>query len=328
MIPARLLCAAAVTAFFALASTDSARAASAADSSAGVIVGVTGHVVVSRPSAPERTATLGMRLDATDLVVVDRGATAEIYLKGGGVVHLRDATRFAMPKVADAPVPAASKARLSKGSIDQLESGLWVLNDPQGSLLVSPMRGEGGWESRVSAVPLTPRYETLTTLSAQFVWNGGPAKARVVVAKKREVVWTSPPATPGTVLDAGAALPLAAGEVYTWWLEPEAGGPPLTAGMPFRMAGADVLERTTVIEKELLSMSEADDGASSIDYLRVAFYAGASSWTRVLLLATQMAPSDARSQALTAAAAGLRLDPKTAAVLAASLRDRSLPPPR
>jgi hypothetical protein len=313
MIPNRLRCAAAVIVLFALTV---ARAVSVADSSAGVIVGVNGHVVVVRPSAPERAATLGMRLEAIDIVVVDRGATAEIYLKGGGIVHLRDATRFEMPKAADAPVQAASKARLSRGSIDQLESGLWVLNDPQGSLLVSPMRGEGGWEPGVSAVPLTPRYETLTASSARFVWNGGPAKARVVVAKKREVVWTSTPATPGTILDAGAALPLAAGEVYTWWLEPEAGGPPLTAGIPFRVAAADVLERTTMLEKELRSMSGADENPAAVDYLRVAFYAGAASWTRVLLLATRMAPSDARSRALEAAAEGLRLDPKTAAALA------------
>jgi len=319
MIAARLACAAAVAVLLASNGAAPARAASAADSSAGVVVGVTGHVVVERPGAEARAAAIGLRLESIDVVVVDRGATAEIYLKGGGVVHLRDATRFELPKVADAPVQAASKAKLSSGSIAQLESGLWVLNDPQGSLLVSPMRGDGGWESTDSAVPLSPRYETLTTPSAEFVWNGGPAKARVVVAKRREIVWTSAAAAPGTILAAGAALPLAAGEVYTWWLEPEAGGPPLTAGIPFRMAGADVLERTTVLEKELRSMSGADGNAASVDYLRIAFYAGAASWTRVLLLATQMAPSDARSRALEAATAGLRLDSRTAAALAARL---------
>jgi hypothetical protein len=325
MIPTRLRGAAVVTVLFASAV---ARAVSVANESAGVVVGVTGHVVVQRPAAPERAATLGMRLDAIDVVVVDRGAAAEIYLKGGGVVHLRDAARFEMPNAADAPVQGASKARLSRGSIDQLESGLWVLNDPQGSLLVSPMRGEGGWEPGDSAVPLTPRYETLTAPSARFVWNGGPVKARVVVAKKREVVWTSTPAAPGTILDAGAALPLAPGEVYTWWLEPEAGGPPLTAGMPFRMAAADVLERTTVLEKDLRSMSGSDENTAAVDYLRVAFYAGAASWTRVLELATRMPPSDARSRALEAAADGLRLDSRTAAALATRLTDRFPPPPQ
>jgi hypothetical protein len=291
----------------------------ATDSAAGVIVSVTGHVTVERPAANARTATLGLRLDPIDVVVVERGASAEIYLKGGGVVHLRDATRFEMPKAADAPARAATKTKLSSGSIAQLENGLWVLNDPQGGLLVSPMRGDGGWEAGDSAVPLTPRYETLTAPAAQFIWNGGPAKARVVVAKRREVVWKSAPTAPGTVLDAGTALQLSAGEVYTWWLEPEAGGPPLTAGVPFRIAAKDVIERTKDVEKELRTMSGGDQDPSAVDYLRVAFYAGAASWTRVLELATPMAPSDARSRALEAAAAGLRLDAKTAATLAARL---------
>jgi hypothetical protein len=181
------------------------------------------------------------------------------------------------------------------------------------------MRGNGGWEPGDSAVPLTPRYETLTTPSAQFVWNGGPAKARVVVARRREVIWKSAPTAPGTILDAGAALALANGEVYTWWLEPEAGGPPLTAGMPFRMAATDVVERTKAVENELRSVSGADQDPSAVDYLRVAFYAGAASWTRVLDLAAQMPPSDARSRALEAAAAGLRLDSRAAEMLAARL---------
>ena len=319
MIAARLVRAPAVAMLFLTTGLAPALGSPATESAAGVIVGVAGHVFVEHSQAPARAATLGMRLEAIDVVVVDRGASAEIYLKGGGVVHLRDATRFEMPKAADAPARAATQAKLSSGSIAQLESGLWVLNDPQGSLLVSPMRGDGGWEPGDSAVPLTPRYETLTTPKAEFVWNGGPAKARVVVAKRREVVWKSAPTAPGTVLDTGAALALAAGEVYTWWLEPEAGGPPLTAGVPFRLAAPDVIERTKAVEKELRSMSGGEKDPSAVDYLRVAFYAGAASWTRVLDLATQMAPSDARSRALEAAAAGLRLDPRTAATLAARL---------
>src|SRR6185436_14655033 len=108
--------------------------------------------------------------------------------------------------------------------------------------------------------------------------------------------------------DPGSALPLVAGEVYTWWLEPEAGGPPLTAGVPFRLAPADELERAKAIEEEVTP-----------DYLRIAYYAGASSWTRVLKLATRLAAGEARSRALEAAAAGLRLDPRNCAVLADKL---------
>jgi len=311
MKAARLFCA------FALALVP---AAHAADDAAGVILGVTGHVTVEPAGSTARPATLGMRLSSVDVVVVDRAATAEVYLKGGGVVHLRDATRFAMPKAVDAAGARAAQARLSSGSIAQLESGLWVLNDPQGSLLVSPMRGDAGWEAGDAAVPLTPRYEALTSPSASFAWSGGPAKARVVVAKKREVVWKSTPAAAGTVLTPGDALPLAAGEVYTWWLEPEAGGPPLTAGMPFRVAEAGVIERTKAVEAELRTMSGAPEEIAAANYLRVAHYAGASSWTRVLDLATGMAPSDAKDRALAAAAAGLKLDARTAAALAALLQ--------
>jgi len=297
-----------------------APAAHAADQAAGVVLAVSGHVMVESGGSAPRPATLGMRLEAQDVVVVDRGASAEVYLKGGGVVHLRDAARFTTPKAADASGSRAAQARLASGSIAQLESGLWVLNDPQGSLLVSPMRGDAAWDAGDSAMPLTPRYEALASPSVTFVWSGGPAQARVVVVKRRELVWKSAPTAPGTLLAPGEALPLAAGEVYTWWLEPEAGGPPLTAGIPFRVAAADVIERTKAVETELRSMSGAPEEIAAANYLRLAHYTGASSWTRVLDLATAMAPSVARDRALAAAAAGLRLDAKTAATLAASLQ--------
>jgi hypothetical protein len=288
--------------------------AHASDQAAGVVLGATGHVTVEH-AASAHPAALGMRLESADVVVVDRGATAEIYIKGGGVVRLHDATRFEMPKAA---ASQAQQERLTGGSIAQLENGLWVLNDPKGSMLVSPMRGETGWESN-TVVPLSPRYEALATPSVVFVWSGGPVKARVVVAKRREVVWKSEASAPGTPLDPGAALPLAAGEIYTWWLEPEAGGPPLTAGMPFRVADADVLTRTKTVEAELRKLYGPDGKAAAADYLRLAHYAGAGNWTRVLELANRMAPCDARDRALAAATAGLRLDARTAAELASKL---------
>jgi hypothetical protein len=302
-----------------------ALATATAESAAGVVVGVQGHVVVERPATTPRAASLGMRLDAMDVVVLDRGAAASIYLKGGGVVRLHDATRFEMPKAADTPLRGASQATLRSGTIAQLESGLWVLNDPAGSLLVSPMRGDPGWESSDVTVPLTPRYEALTVPRAVFVWTGGPAKARVVVAKRRETLWRSAPAASGSILDAGAALPLAAGEVYTWWLEPEAGGPPLTAGIPFRVATTDVIERTKALEEELRSLADTAEGAAAADYLLLAHYAGAASWTRVATLGSRLAPGDARNRALAAAAEGLRLDERTTATLAARLAAGSRP---
>lgn len=287
----------------------------ASDQAAGVILGVTGRVTIEGHGAPPRPASLGMRLEAVDVVVVDRAATAEIYITGGGVVRLRDATRFEMP---NEPAAHAKQARLTSGSIAQLENGLWVLNDPKGSMLVSPMRGDAGWES-TAVVPLSPRYEALAAPSVAFVWSGGPAKARVIVAKRRAVVWKSEPSAPGTPLDPGAALKLSAGEEYTWWLEPDAGGPPLTAGMPFRVADAEVLARTKTVETELRALSGTDGSPAAADYLRIAHYAGAGNWTRVLGLASRMPPGDARDRAIAAATAGLRLDPRAASELSSKL---------
>jgi hypothetical protein len=292
-----------------------APAAHAADQAAGVMLGVSGNVTVERQAGGSAQATLGMKLEPADVVAVDKGGSAEVYLRGGGVVHLHDATRFTMPKAQD--TPPSTTSRLGSGSIAQLESGLWVLNDPKGSLLVSPMRGDGGFDA--APVPLTPRYEALTGTAATFMWSGGPGNARVVVAKNREVIWKSAPASPGTILTPGSELPLAAGEVYTWWLEPEAGGVPLTAGMPFRIAAQDVLDRTKAVETELRRMTEAGTDKAAVDYLRIAHYTGASSWSRVLTLTSKMPKGDARNRAFEAATAGLRLDAPTAEALAGKL---------
>jgi hypothetical protein len=281
------------------------------------MLGVTGNVTVEHQAGGSAQATLGMKLEPADVVAVERGGSAEIYLRGGGVVRLQDATRFTMPKAQDAAPSTAS--RLGSGSIAQLESGLWVLNDPKGSLLVSPMRGDGAFDSADAPVPLTPRYEALTGTAAMFMWRGGPDKACVVVAKKREVIWKSAPVQPGTILTPGNQLPLAAGETYTWWLEPEAGGPPLSAGVPFRVAAKDVLDRTQAVETELRRMTEAGTDRAAVEYLRIAHYAGAGSWSRVLTLTSRMPKGDARNRAFEAATAGLRLDANTAEMLAGKL---------
>ncbi len=293
-----------------------ASAAPSTQPSAGVILSVNGRVTVERPTGPVQMAALGMRLDPVDVVVVERGAAAEVYLRGGGVVRLKDATRFEMPKAADA-AGAPAKQSLASGSIAQLESGLWVLNDPKGSLLVSPMRGDAAWGDD-SPMPLTPRYEALTSTAVRFLWIGGPPKARVVVAKKREVIWKSDPAAPGSFFDPARGPKLAAGDVYTWWLEPPAGGPPLSAGTPFRIAPDDVIERTKSVESELRSMYASGDAVAA-DYLRVAHYTGAGSWTRVLDLANRMPAGDARDHATQAAISGLRLDLRSATELSQKL---------
>jgi len=283
---------------------------------AGVVVGLTGRAIVERSGAAPREAALGMRLEPSDVVVVERGGAAEIYLKGGGIVHLRDATRFEVPRGSGAAPAAGGRARLASGSIAQLESGLWVLNDPAGSLLVSPMRGDGAWVGGEGATPLSPRYEVVVEPSVAFLWSGGPALARVVVSLHRDVVWRSEPASSGAPLRAGGALPLTPGEVYTWWLEPEAGGAPLSAGTPFRAATPEVRERTKDLETSLRALAETPEGAAAADYLRLAHYTGSASWTKVLELASRLPAGEARSRALDAAAAGLRLDARSAASLA------------
>ena len=288
--------------------------ASAGDTAAGVVVGVAGHVTIESGGASPRSATLGMALGAADVVVLDKGGSASIYIKGGGVVRLHDATRFEMPKAAAAP----AQAKLPSGSIAQLESGLWVLNDPAGSLLVSPMRGDA-FDPSATAVPLTPRYEVLTQPGAAFAWTGGPAKARVVVAKQREVIWKSDAVAPAATVATSPSTKLLEGQVYTWWLEPEAGGAPLTAGIPFRVATADVIARTMAIHKEVEPLGDA------AGYLLLAHYTGAGSWTNVLVLANDMPPGEARTRAMVAARQGLRLDDKTAAVLLEKIGRRAKP---
>jgi hypothetical protein len=290
-----------------------ALAAPAADSAAGVVVGVSGHVTIE--GASRREATLGMRLEAADVVVLERGGSASIYLKGGGVVRLHDATRFEMPKAA----AASSATKLNSGSIAQLESGLWVLNDPAGSLLVSPMRGDA-FDSNAAAVPLTPRFEVLTQPATDFAWTGGPAKARIVVAKQRDVIWKSEPVTSAKATPLPARQKLEPGQVYTWWLEPEAGGAPLTAGIPFRIATDDVIRQTKQIQSEVIPL-----GGETADYLLLAHYMGASNWTNVLALADRLPAGDAKSRATSAALQGLRLDDKAAATLLDKIGARAKP---
>ena len=57
----------------------------ASDQAAGVVLGVSGGVTIERTGSAARSASLGMKLEAMDIVVVDRAGTAEIYIKGGGV---------------------------------------------------------------------------------------------------------------------------------------------------------------------------------------------------------------------------------------------------
>lgn len=284
-----------------------------------VLVAVSGQVGIESKGASRRAASLGMRLDVADRVVLEPGATAEVYLAGGEIVHLRDAARFEIPKAGAARPQGGGETRLGGGSISKLESGLWVLQNPSGSLLVSPMRGDdAGSASESGATPLSPRYEALDSRSVRFVWDGGPPQARVVVARKREVLWRSAPSAPRVPVAAASGLTLEAGQVYTWWLESADGAAPLCAGITFRAASDEELAASAALERDLDAW-KGGDAAGAADFLRIAHFAGAASWSRVVALASRLPEGEARTRALDVAAAGLRLNPKATGELATIL---------
>src|SRR5262245_23927804 len=151
---------------------------------AGVLVSLKAPVRVERPGAPGPSPELGMRLMKGDVVVVGQGGAAMLYLAGGGIERVPEGGRF---QVSSAASPSkGAVAKLSSGSMKASESGLWVLNDPSGSILVAAMRAgdEAAWsdgaESR--AEPLSPRYETSATRRPRFIAEVGPRPARIAVA--------------------------------------------------------------------------------------------------------------------------------------------------
>ena len=277
----------------------------------GVLAGLSGAVRIERAGAPARPASLGERLRAGDAVVVPRDGSASVYLTGGGIVRLEGGARFETPSASGRDTAGT---RLATASIHALETGLWILEAPEGSVLVSPMRGdEGGvpW-SGPGALVLSPRYEALAGTAATFYWTGGPERARVAVARRREVVWRSAPAPPGHPVAGGPELTLAPGEVYTWWLESPTDGTPLTAGVPFRVLSKEALEAAAAFEKDLAT---ADPGAAAL--LRCARELGAGSFTAALAAAIRLPEgAAARERAIEEAAHGLRLTGDDVAALA------------
>jgi hypothetical protein len=270
-----------------------------------VLASATGAVSIDRPGSAALKGSLGMRLQAGDTVRVGSGGSATVYLAGGGLVRVPSGSRIDIPKQ-QAPAPDPSlRAAMSSRSVEVLEAGLWILNDPQGSVLLSAMRGEDDdWSAPRDAgpLPLSPRYETVVDARPRFVWSGGDA--RVVVARGKDIVWRFPATASGSIVWPVSAPGLLAGEVYRWWLEPSQGGAP-GEPVPFRVADKTTLLDVERFEKEIGRGPAADD-PSLADLLRCGFYVEAGAWTRALAAAIALRRRDPGSEAAARAFDGAR----------------------
>jgi hypothetical protein len=297
-------------------------AADAAHPAVAVLASAKGKVDVDRPgNATPLAGSLGMRLQPGDTVRVGAGGAATVYLAGGGLVRVPSGSRIEIPKEsAPAPDPALRPA-MSSRSVEVVEAGLWILNDPDGSVLLSAMRGEGDdWSDTrdPGPQPLSPRYETLLDARPRFVWSGG--EARVVVAHGRDILWRFPASPAGSIVWPATAPELQAGEVYRWWLEAPEGGAP-GEPVPFRLAEAKALADSERFEKEVGRLA-ADDDPSLAGLLRCGYYVEAGAWTRALAAAAQLQrldpASDAAARAFDGSRRKMRLGEDAAATLAAS----------
>jgi hypothetical protein len=304
---------------------------------AAVLAALHGQVAVDRPGAGQPIpGSLGMRLLAGDTVRAGAGSSATLYLPGGGIVRVPAGNRIEIPRRPEkTPVKADAIAGMSGSSLKMLESGLWVLNDPQGSLLLSGMRGGRDlWGQDEEAGPslLAPRYETVTAQRPVFYWAGHSERARVVVGRGQagEILWRSEPIPPGAIPYPGDAPPLRSSEAYRWWLEPAAEGAPLTSRVPFRMASQEVAAKSAKFEAELAGLSDAADGPAVEDFMRCAFYLEAGDWTRTLAAAAHLRglhpDSDLVKRALSGARLQMRLDEEDLEALL-DLQGRSPEPP-
>lgn len=273
-----------------------------------VLASATGQVSVDRPGgAQPLKGSLGMRLQPGDTVRVGSGGSATVYLAGGGLVRVPSGSRIEIQKEpAPSPDPALRPA-MSTRSVEVLEAGLWILNDPQGSVLLSAMRGDGDgddWSTARDAgpLPLSPRYETLVSAHPRLVWSGG--EARAVVARGKDILWRFPATAGGSIVWPVSAPELLPGEVYRWWLEPAEGGAP-GESVPFRVADKTALLDAERFEKELARGPLAED-ASLKELLRCGYYVEAGAWTRALAAATALKRLDPGSDAAARAFDGAR----------------------
>jgi hypothetical protein len=299
--------------------------ASPSSSAAAVLAAANGQVTIERPgTAAPLSGTIGMRLLAGDTVRVGGGSSATVYLAGGGLVRIPAGSRIEIPREAvqagAATTAAAAGATpppsevstlanaMSSRSVEVLEAGLWILNDPDGSVLLSAMRGEGDdWGGAAGGVtePLSPRFETVFETRPRFVWSGTPT-SRVVVARGKEIVWRGAPTAAGNLTLPADVPELKPGEMYRWWLEADAPGTPPTESVPFRIAERKTMAETTRFEKELDGLAAGDEGPGLASLMRCGYYVEVGAWSRVIAAAADLRRRDPGSSAAERALEGSR----------------------
>lgn len=288
---------------------------------AGVLATVSGEVGVERPGSGRPLAgTIGMRLQPGDAVRVGRGSSATIYLAGGGIVRVPAGSRIEIPQrpggtsggatgPGSGPAGASAPGAMSSRSVEVLEEGLWILNDPEGSVLLSAMRGDDeAWDDAGGSgpLPLSPRFETILDPRPLFVWSGSGGPVRVALARGKEVLWRSAPAASSYLILPEEALKLRAGEVYRWWLESGDGGSPLGESVPFRLADKATQTDASRFEGEIDALARGDDGPVLASLLRCGYYIRVGAWSRVLAAASDLKQRDASSPAASRALYGCR----------------------
>jgi hypothetical protein len=285
-------------------------AAQAPAPAGGVLVSFKGPVRVERGSA-KPAAELGMRLMKGDVVVVGTGGSAMLYLAGGGIERVPAGGKFEVP---------AESGAVPKSSMKASESGLWVLNDPSGSILVAAMRGNDGAfaDAQARVELLSPRYETVSGRQPRFFATGGARPFKIAVAAGKEVLWRS-----GALEGAGPWSPegfpdLDAAKVYQWRIE-SADGEPQSEWVPFRVPSGSDAEAAAAFEKEMAALAASPDGGAAADVLRCGRYLNTSSWTPLLSAAARLLEvqpdSTVAKRARESAVRGLRLEAERAETL-------------
>lgn len=313
------------------AASGAAGAAPATQTPAAVIAAAAGEVSIERSTAAAPLkGTIGARLLPGDVVKVGKGGSATVYLAGGGIVRVPAGNRIEIPKEAAAgkgaprSMASAPAGAISSRSVEVLEAGLWILNDPEGSVLLTAMRGEDDWDAAEvdgAARPLSPRYETVLDDRPRFVWSGD-AEARVVISQGSSVVWKSgavrSPFAPGA--DGPALKP---GTLYRWWVEPVAGAPAPPVSAPFRTAERREQGDADRFETEIGALASGPDGPALAGLMRCAYYLKSGAWTRVVTAAgtlrAETASADAAARALEGSRLQMRLDEESFDALVAAV---------
>ncbi len=286
-----------------------------APAAAAILASAGGAVSVERKGAAPEPAAIGMRLQSGDVVVTGPAGSATIYFPGGSLRKLSGSARLEIKGEPSARA-ASPDARLSSDTMAVLEKGLWILNDPEGSILISAMRGDDpGWsaEEAETATPLSPRFETTAQARPMFRWSGG-AKARVVVGGVADSVWKSPPGEPPPIIYPDSAPALDPNAKYWWRLEHPTTATAMSEKVPFRVPSQDLLARIGKFEAEIAALVNED--AVAADLMRSGFYLRTGSWTPMLAAAGRLRLVQARAEVAARAFEGacrqMRLTPDAA----------------